>query len=80
MTDDYKRMVAQDPDNVPRLAVTGTFASILPNRVSWYFDLHGPSIHVDSACSSSLLALDLACQALHTGEASSVSRHIRSIS
>ncbi|KAI0895664.1 hypothetical protein F4806DRAFT_502638 [Annulohypoxylon nitens] len=71
MTDDYKRMIAQDPDNIPRMAVTGTFASILPNRVSWYFDLHGPSIHVDSACSSSLLALDLACQALRTGEASS---------
>ncbi|KAI1653021.1 hypothetical protein F4813DRAFT_400491 [Daldinia decipiens] len=71
MTDDYKRMIAQDPDNVPRMAVTGTFASILPNRVSWYFDLHGPSIHVDSACSSSLLALDLACQSLRAGEASS---------
>ncbi|KAI1105776.1 hypothetical protein F4804DRAFT_111633 [Jackrogersella minutella] len=71
MTDDYKRMIAQDPDNVPRMAVTGSFASILPNRVSWYFDLHGPSIHVDSACSSSLLALDLACQALRNGEASS---------
>ncbi|KAI8964593.1 hypothetical protein F5Y11DRAFT_355477 [Daldinia sp. FL1419] len=69
MTDDYKRMIAQDPDNVPRMAVTGTFASILPNRVSWYFDLHGPSIHVDSACSSSLLALDLACQSLRAGEA-----------
>lgn len=73
MTDDYKRMIAQDPDNVPRMAVTGTFASIIPNRVSWYFDLHGPSIHVDSACSSSLLALDLACQSLRAGEASSVS-------
>ncbi|KAI1774512.1 hypothetical protein F4818DRAFT_64374 [Hypoxylon cercidicola] len=71
MTDDYKRMIAQDPDNVPRMAVTGTFASILPNRVSWYFDLHGPSIHVDTACSSSLLALDLACQSLRAGEASS---------
>ncbi|KAI0149675.1 hypothetical protein F4776DRAFT_659576 [Hypoxylon sp. NC0597] len=71
MTDDYKRMIAQDPDNVPRMAVTGTFASIIPNRVSWYFDLHGPSIHVDTACSSSLLALDLACQALRNGEAES---------
>ncbi|KAI0008226.1 hypothetical protein F4779DRAFT_642004 [Xylariaceae sp. FL0662B] len=71
MTDDYKRMIAQDPDNVPRMAVTGTFASIIPNRVSWYFDLRGPSIHVDSACSSSLLAVDLACQSLRTGEASS---------
>ncbi|KAI1806524.1 hypothetical protein F4811DRAFT_510318 [Daldinia bambusicola] len=69
MTDDYKRMTGQDPDNLPRMAVTGTFESILPNRVSWYFDLHGPSIHIDSACSSSLVALDFACQALRTGEA-----------
>ncbi|KAI1378904.1 hypothetical protein F4677DRAFT_412357 [Hypoxylon crocopeplum] len=71
MSDDYTRMIAQDPDNIPRMAMTGTFASIIPNRVSWYFDLHGPSIHVDTACSSSLLALDLACQALRNGEAPS---------
>ncbi|KAI5859539.1 polyketide synthase [Durotheca rogersii] len=71
MTDDYKRMMAQDPDSVPRTAVTGTFGSITPNRVSWYFDLHGPSAHVDTACSSSLLALDLACQSVQNGEASS---------
>lgn len=76
MTDDYKRMVAQDPDNAPRMAVTGTFASIEANRISWYFDLHGPSVHVDSACSSSLLAVDLACQAIQNGNASAVSNFV----
>lgn len=73
MTDDFSRMQAQDPENAPRAAITGTFASIIPNRVSWYFDLHGPSVHVDTACSSSLLAVDLACQSLRNGDASTVS-------
>ncbi|ORY58512.1 fatty acid synthase S-acetyltransferase [Pseudomassariella vexata] len=71
MTDDYARMVSQDPENTLRQAITGTFASILPNRVSWFFDLRGPSVHVDTACSSSLLAVDLACQSIRHDEASS---------
>jgi len=73
MSDDYSRMTAQDPEDHPRMAATGTFASIIPNRVSWYFDLNGPSVHVDSACSSSLLAVDMACQAIKSGDASAVS-------
>ncbi|KAI8626581.1 hypothetical protein F5Y19DRAFT_446210 [Xylariaceae sp. FL1651] len=70
MTDDYSRMVSKDPENTSRMAITGTFSSILPNRVSWFFDLLGPSVHVDTACSSSLVAVDLACQSLACGDAS----------
>ncbi|KAI0467673.1 hypothetical protein F4859DRAFT_525103 [Xylaria cf. heliscus] len=70
MTDDYSRMVSKDPEAASRMAITGTFSSILPNRVSWFFDLHGPSIHIDTACSSSLVAVDLACQSLASGDAS----------
>ena len=44
--------------------MTGVTASILANRVSYIFDLHGPSFTVDTACSSSLVALDLACRAI----------------
>ncbi|MCW5698055.1 MAG: SDR family NAD(P)-dependent oxidoreductase [Bauldia sp.] len=40
------------------------------NRVSYHFDLHGPSLTVDSACSSSLTAIHLACQAIASGECS----------
>lgn len=36
----------------------------IPNRVSYYFDLHGPSLAIDSACSSSASALHLACNSL----------------
>ncbi|KAK8013121.1 Type I Iterative PKS, partial [Apiospora marii] len=70
MADDYTRLLAKDPDTMPRTAITGTSPSILANRVSWFFDLAGPSMHVDSACSSSLTALDLAVQTVQSGNAS----------
>ncbi|KAI6381444.1 hypothetical protein MCOR25_001140 [Pyricularia grisea] len=69
MSDDYSRMGSMDPEDHHQMATTGTFASIIPNRVSWYFDLRGPSIHIDSACSSSLFAVDMACQSILSGNA-----------
>lgn len=73
MIEDYSRMTARDPDNIERMAATGgTVACIIPNRVSWYFDLRGPSIHVNTACSSSMSALDMACKSIRSGDASCV--------
>ena len=48
---------------------TGSAASIVANRVSFTFDLRGPSVAVDTACSSSLAAFHLACQTLWDGTA-----------
>lgn len=72
MSDDWSRMVSKDPDTVPRQNITGAAASLLPNRISWYFDLRGPSVHVDTACSSGMIALDQACQAMRSGDATAV--------
>lgn len=72
--DDFTRIMAKDPDAAPLQAAMGTTPSILPNRISWFFDLRGPSMHVDTACSGSMIAMDLACQAIRTGNASAVCR------
>ncbi|KAL5349231.1 hypothetical protein ACLOAV_005519 [Pseudogymnoascus australis] len=42
--------------------------SILANRVSYFFDLHGPSMAIDTACSGGLVALHQACQSIRAGE------------
>ncbi|HET9039668.1 MAG TPA: type I polyketide synthase, partial [Gemmatimonadales bacterium] len=47
---------------------TGAALAIAANRISYFFDLHGPSLAVDTACSSSLMAVHLACQSLASGE------------
>lgn len=47
---------------------TGHAFSIAANRLSYLFDLRGPSIAIDTACSSSLVALHLACESLRNVE------------
>ena len=46
---------------------TGSSFWSIANRVSYLFDLHGPSLAVDTACSSSLTAIHLAVESLATG-------------
>ncbi|RAH81722.1 ketoacyl-synt-domain-containing protein [Aspergillus japonicus CBS 114.51] len=66
-TDDYKSVLMDAPDNIPKYAATGLSGSMLANRISWFYDFRGPSMNLDSACSSSLSALHIACQDLHIG-------------
>jgi len=61
---DYYRLQAA----APARAGTGIANSIAANRISYFFDLRGPSLAIDTACSSSLVALHLACQSLRSGE------------
>ena len=65
---DYTEMMAADQEDLPLYYGIGTGTAILSNRISWFFDLHGPSISIDTACSSALVALHLGCQSLRTGE------------
>ena len=67
-TTDYREMLFRDPEAAPLYTVTGTGTSLVSNRVSWFYDLKGPSFTVNTACSSSLVALHQACQSLRWGE------------
>ncbi|CRG89167.1 putative polyketide synthase 17 [Talaromyces islandicus] len=65
---DYYEMIDRDVETAPIYSVTGNGTAILSNRISYIYDLKGPSLTLDTACSSSLVALHLACQSLRTGE------------
>ena len=49
-------------------AFIGNDKDFVPTRVSYKLDLKGPSINVQTACSTSLVAVHLACQALRSGD------------
>src|SRR5215472_3830893 len=63
-TTDYSDLRLGDPAGADSYFMTGSTLSILANRISYVFDLRGPSLTVDTACSSSLVALHYACEAI----------------
>ncbi|KAK8429569.1 putative polyketide synthase [Phyllosticta citricarpa] len=65
---DYEAMQARDPDDrVPGVTV-GVGRAILSNRLSHFLNIKGPSMTIDTACSGSLVALDVACRYLQSKE------------
>lgn len=65
---DYHLLQLGQPGGLAPHGSTGAAHSILANRLSYVFDLRGPSMVIDTACSSSLVAVHQACQSLRTGE------------
>ncbi|KAI2467435.1 putative polyketide synthase [Annulohypoxylon bovei var. microspora] len=65
---DYEQIAHKDPLSFTRYHNTGIARPLLANRVSYVFDLQGPSIMLDTACSGSLVAVNSACQSLRAGE------------
>jgi len=68
-TNDYNSMLTKDLESYPKYMVTGTGNAILSNRISYFYNLHGPSVTIDTACSSSLVSFHLANKSLLDGEA-----------
>ncbi|MCU0980987.1 MAG: type I polyketide synthase, partial [Pirellulaceae bacterium] len=68
---DYSKIPAQFEDYYQHIDAhvgTGNALSIASNRVSYILDLHGPSLSVDTACSSGLLGVHLAVHCLRNRE------------
>ena len=65
------QLVAMDEYNKNGLAPVNTSFSSIANRVSYFFNLCGPSIALDTMCSSSLTALHIACDSIKRGESES---------
>lgn len=66
MYGEYQLFGAQASALGNRMGIGTSYASIA-NRVSYILNLHGPSMTVDTMCSSSLTAIHLACQDLNQG-------------
>ena len=65
---DYHTILARDIDTIPRYLATGTPTCMAANRLSYFFNLSGPSLAVDTACSSSMAALHQAVRTLQHGD------------
>lgn len=66
-TNDFTTINWRDAEQIPKYSATGVASSILSNRLSWFYNLHGPSMTIDTACSSGMVALDLGCNGLWSG-------------
>ena len=64
----YQQYQALASDPVQESILSLSSYSAIANRVSYFFDFHGPSIAIDTMCSSSLIAIQLACDSLLKGE------------
>jgi acyl transferase domain-containing protein len=66
---DYDHNIRQDPLSIPTYFATGAAGrAIFANRISYFFDLKGPSLAIDTACSGSLVALHVAIKSIQSGE------------
>ncbi|KAH8900475.1 hypothetical protein GQ53DRAFT_862683 [Thozetella sp. PMI_491] len=67
-TKDYHELQIKDSETLQRNFIGGVGTATLSNRVSYFFDLQGPSMTIDTGCSGGLVALHQACQSIRLGE------------
>lgn len=65
---EYQAMAFSMPEAMTQHTMSGNSLAVIANRLSFVFDLHGPSLTVDTACSAALTAFHLACQSIAADE------------
>ncbi|MFD2408324.1 type I polyketide synthase [Paenibacillus rhizoplanae] len=65
---DYKILQFADAAQIGTHAAVGSMMTMLSNRISYIYNLMGPSLSIDTACSSSVVSVHEACKSLHNGE------------
>ncbi|KFZ17687.1 hypothetical protein V501_01603 [Pseudogymnoascus sp. VKM F-4519 (FW-2642)] len=68
---DWQEIMMRDPQRTGRFCIPGSGDFAVSNRISYEYDLKGPSMTLKTGCSSSLIALHQACEAIHSGSCSS---------
>ncbi|MEU8976925.1 beta-ketoacyl synthase N-terminal-like domain-containing protein, partial [Streptomyces monashensis] len=67
---DYIPSLESGESSAEGYALTGSAGAVTSGRVSYAFGFEGPAVSIDTACSSALVAIHLAVQALRSGECS----------
>ncbi|KAK8144631.1 hypothetical protein G3M48_005561 [Beauveria asiatica] len=65
---DYQDIQMRDPEDRADGMTIGVGRAILSNRISHFLNIKGASMTIDTACSGSLVAVDVACRYLQTGQ------------
>jgi myxalamid-type polyketide synthase MxaE and MxaD len=65
--DDFEHVRRQKNAPVSQHSALGQSPNVIAGRVSYFFGLTGPSLNVDTGCSASLVAMQIACQGLKDG-------------
>jgi phthiocerol/phenolphthiocerol synthesis type-I polyketide synthase D len=65
---EYQGISAADPDRIDAYSATGNAHAVAVGRIAYLLGVRGPAVAVDSACSSSLVSVHLACQSLRLRE------------
>ncbi len=66
---EYAHLLSSESiDKIEPYFITGNALNAISGRVAFALGLEGPAVAVDTACSSALVAVHQACQALHSGD------------
>lgn len=64
----YKAMIEATNSEFSSISIPANMNSIIASRISYLLDLKGPSLLIDTACSSALTSIHVACSAIRNGE------------
>lgn len=64
----YQNLIIETDPELANDSFSGNLPAMLPARLSYFLNLHGPAILIDTSCSSSLTAVHVACGSIHNGD------------
>ncbi|MBU3090546.1 amino acid adenylation domain-containing protein [Clostridium sp. CF011] len=68
---EYRQIISDVSPEALTLALAGNIVPAIASRISHILDFHGPAMVIDTACSSALLAVHMACMCIQSNQCQS---------